>query len=84
MSVAAASIIAKVERDSEIKKLKEEHGEIGSGYTSDPITIEWLENWIENNKKFPDFVRTSWITADDMLKKKSQTSLAEWFRKLVK
>lgn len=84
MSVAAASIIAKVERDSEIKKLKEKHGEIGSGYTSDPVTIGWLENWIENNKRFPDFVRTTWVTADDMLKKKSQTSLTDWFRKLVK
>jgi ribonuclease HII len=84
MSVAAASIIAKVTRDQEIIDLREKHGDVGSGYTSDPVTIQWLENWIANNKKFPDFVRTSWITAEEMLKNKSQTSLTDWFKKLVR
>lgn len=84
MSVAAASIMAKVERDRAIMELMEKHGEIGSGYTSDPITIQWLENWIENNRSFPDFVRSTWITAEGMIKKKSQTSLSDWFRKIVK
>jgi ribonuclease HII len=82
-SVAAASIIAKVARDREIEELKEKHGEIGSGYTSDPVTIQWLENWISGNRKFPDFVRSSWITAGDMLRQKSQTSLMDWFRSKV-
>ncbi len=84
MSVAAASIIAKVTRDKDIEELREKHGKIGSGYTSDPITIQWLENWLENNKKFPDFVRTTWITADAMLKNKLQTRLTDWFKKLMK
>ncbi len=84
MSVAAASIIAKVTRDKDIEELKEKHGKIGSGYTSDPVTIQWLENWLENNRKFPDFVRTTWITTDGMLKDKLQTRLTDWFKKLVK
>ncbi len=84
MSVAAASIIAKVNRDNDIEELREKHGNIGSGYTSDPVTIGWMERWIENNKSFPDFVRSSWITAADMLKNKPQTSLSDWFKNLVK
>ena len=84
MSVAAASIIAKVTRDQDVAELREKHGNIGSGYTSDTVTVQWMENWIANNKKFPDFVRTTWITAEEMLKNKSQTSLVDWFRKLVK
>ncbi len=84
MCVAAASIMAKVARDRDIAELREKHGEIGSGYTSDPVTIQWLEDWMSSNSRFPDFVRTSWITADDMLRKKFQTSLTDWFRNLVK
>lgn len=84
VSVAAASIIAKVNRDRDIEDLRKKHGEIGSGYTSDPVTIKWLESWLQNNSGFPDFVRTSWITADCMLKKKFQTSLRDWFRSLVR
>lgn len=84
MSVAAASIIAKVNRDKDIEELREKHGNIGSGYTSDPVTIGWMERWIENNKDFPDFVRSSWITAANMLRNKSQTSLSDWFRGLIR
>ncbi len=78
--VAAASIIAKVERDREMAKLTEEHGELGSGYPSDPVTMEWLRNWISVNKKFPDFVRRSWIPAELMEREKSQSRLTSWFR----
>ena len=84
VSVAAASIIAKVNRDRDIDELRQKHGNIGSGYTSDATTIKWLEDWLQNNSGFPDFVRKSWITADGMLKKKLQTSLMDWFRNLVK
>ncbi len=36
--VGAASIVAKVERDAHVARLAEEHGEVGSGYPSDPNT----------------------------------------------
>ena len=58
--VAAASIIAKVERDAEIDKLKKEYKDIGSGYPSDPKTIAFLEKYSHQN--LPDFVRKSWAT----------------------
>jgi ribonuclease HII len=44
ISCSAASIIAKTTRDSEIEKIKERIGEnFGSGYSSDPLTIRFLE-----------------------------------------
>ena len=78
--VAAASIIAKVHRDREVGKLREEHGDFGSGYPGDPLTQEWLRNWISGNSRFPDFIRRSWVPAELMEKDKSQSRLTSWFR----
>jgi len=58
--VSAASIIAKVERDMEIEKLRKEYRDIGSGYPSDPKTISFLKKYSYEN--LPDFVRKSWAT----------------------
>jgi ribonuclease HII len=57
--VGAASILAKVTRDREIEKLQKiAKADFGSGYPSDPRTVEFLKkNW----NKF-DFFRTSWAT----------------------
>ena len=46
MVVSAASIVAKVIRDRAIAKLGKEYGEIGSGYPSDPVTVQWLTGYI--------------------------------------
>jgi len=81
--VAAASIIAKVERDKEIDELKKKHGNIGSGYPSDEVTVNWLKNHMEDNKKFPDIVRRTWMTAELMEKEKLQTKLGSFFKGLV-
>jgi len=56
--VSAASVIAKVMRDRIIETLKLEHGDFGSGYPSDPLTIKY----VNNIKEIPYFVRTSWKT----------------------
>jgi len=61
--VSAASIIAKVERDQEIDTLKARHGDFGSGYTSDPKTLVFLENLLKKHHEYPDFVRRSWKSA---------------------
>ena len=58
--VAAASIVAKVERDMEIAKIRKNFENIGSGYPSDPKTIEFLKNTPHDD--LPDFVRRSWST----------------------
>jgi len=62
LAVSAASILAKCERERELEKLKKEFGEeIGSGYTSDPLTKDFLE---KNAIKFKDknLFRKTWIT----------------------
>jgi len=78
VEVAAASVIAKVERDSSIMKLHKKHSYFGSGYPSDPDTMSFLKNWIKKNKDFPDFVRKTWITASELKRQKEQKSLKSW------
>ncbi len=57
--VSAASIIAKVNRDREIEKLRKIH-DLGSGYPSDPKTMKFIKEWISQNENVPIFVRKSW------------------------
>ena len=64
--VSAASIVAKVIRDSIISRLKETYGEFGSGYPSDPRTIEALRRWVSSGS-IPPIVRRSWRTVRRML-----------------
>jgi ribonuclease HII len=61
--VSAASILAKVRRDERIAELRRKYGEFGSGYSSDPRTIDFLERWVREHGKLPDFARRSWETA---------------------
>jgi ribonuclease HII len=61
--VSAASVLAKVHRDTEIEKLHKKYGFFGSGYSHDERTVEFLKDWMNKNNKFPDFVRKSWMTA---------------------
>jgi len=61
--VSAASIIAKVERDRAVKELTKKHGDMGSGYITDPKTVEFLEKWLKKHGSYPDFVRKSWKPA---------------------
>ena len=61
--VSAASIIAKVERDSEIAELAEKYGDFGCGYPTDPKTISFLQKCLQKTGEYPDFVRKSWEPA---------------------
>ncbi len=75
--VGAASIVAKVERDEEIERLWEEYGYFGSGYASDPKTIEVLRGWIMSGR-IPPIVRRRWRTVERL----SQYSLDEFIEKV--
>ncbi|RNF11824.1 ribonuclease H [Trypanosoma rangeli] len=58
--VAAASIVAKVERDSHIERLGID---VGSGYPSDPKVMSWVRSHVHRFFVLPhkfDFVRLSW------------------------
>ena len=74
--VSAASIIAKVHRDSRIEAIKKEYGEVGSGYSHDPLTIKFLRSYYREHGDFPPIVRRSWKTLRHILADLAQTSLA--------
>lgn len=62
--VSAASILAKVRRDESVRELEKTVGcKIGSGYPSDPQTIEFLKKWVKDHGDLPPCARHSWATA---------------------
>jgi ribonuclease H2 subunit A len=79
--VSAASIVAKVTRDilleewqfAENNKNIEFSKNYGSGYPSDPNTVEWLKGNLNFNAifGFPSIVRFSWKTIVKILKEKA-------------
>ncbi len=76
--VSAASIIAKVEREKAIEKLKKKYGDFGPGYTSNDITIRWLKEWKEKHDYYPDIVRKTWITVSNIEGQKKQSFLSRF------
>lgn len=77
--VSAASILAKIRRDQVVRRIGQEVGEpIGSGYPSDPITIRFLESWIERYDRLPPHTRKSWDTCSRLLRMKSLRRIDEF------
>lgn len=66
VSVGAASIVAKVRRDSIIEELRGQLGDFGSGYPSDERTQRFLRDCHEKDGCFPDCVRRRWKTVTRM------------------
>ncbi len=62
VSVAAASIIAKVRRDAVVADLRRQFGDFGSGYPSDEKTTRFLRDCYRKTGGFPDCVRRRWLT----------------------
>ena len=60
--VGAASILAKVERDRRVHLLEKKYGAMGSGYPSDPRTIDFLKSYFYIHGQFPGVVRKKWRT----------------------
>jgi len=73
----AASIVAKVARDNEICKLRDKYGVKGSGYPSDPETLEWLKS-VMSCGEIPPCIRRSWRTVK---KTPLGKTLDHWLRK---
>ncbi len=76
--VGAASIIAKVTRDKEVRSIEKKYKiSVGSGYPSDPRTAEFIkENW--NREDISNIFRKSWQTWR-RLKEKSKTKQLKLF-----
>ena len=80
ISVAAASIISKVSRDDEIKKLHKKIGkDFGSGYPNDPKTKKFLTTH-HNNPEYKrlHLFRETWATYQKAVNKKSQMKLPDY------
>jgi len=73
--VSAASIIAKVHRDGRIDEIRQEYGEVGSGYAHDPITCRFLRDYYREHGDFPPIVGRSWKTLRTIVAGLEQTSL---------
>ena len=77
--VGAASIIAKVERDSRIDALSENYDhDVGSGYPSDPTTRTFLADYVDRHGELPACARASWATCEDVVAAAEQSDLAEF------
>ncbi len=72
---SAASILAKVSRDSHIKELEKKYGTIGPGYQSNSITQKFIK---ENFDKYPEIFRKSWLTFKNHVNAKKQKNLDEF------
>ncbi len=73
--VSAASVISKVIREREMDKIRNQYPGIGSGYPSDPYTIEYLRYALNNNVDLGEIVRTKWKTYTNALKETRQRRL---------
>ena len=75
--VGAASILAKVERDKEMKDLSEKlHMELGSGYPSDPRAIKAVKMMIHT--PLEKYVRRTWYTFSRVKGEKEQRRLEDF------
>lgn len=72
--VSAASILAKVTRDREVEKIKEDLGiDIGSGYPADPKTKEFVLRNLDCK-----YIRKSWATYKNAIRDQAQSSLVSF------
>jgi ribonuclease HII len=76
--VGAASIVAKVCRDREVRNFQAEYGNIGSGYPSDPETIAFLRRHIASAGSPPPIARSSWKTVQSMIAQRTQTTFSDY------
>ena len=73
--VSAASIIAKVRRDALVDELRDQYGDFGSGYITDPKTMSFLRSWRQTHSEYPPIVRMSWKTVRELEGEVGQTRL---------
>ena len=74
LECSAASILAKASREKEIEKIKKKVGDFGSGYMSDPKTVNFLK---ENHAKYPEIFRKTWAPFKKIIEFKDQKTLFE-------
>tara|TARA_B100001971_G_C18015226_1_gene444441 strand:- start:1 stop:651 length:651 start_codon:yes stop_codon:yes gene_type:complete len=71
---SAASILAKVERENQMDKIKEKYGNTGPGYPSNKTTQDFVKkNW--NKPECSSIMRKTWSTYKKAAKGKSQMKI---------
>ncbi len=79
--VAAASIIAKVERDKRVARLREIAGyDFGSGYPGDQKTREFLSKVLEGFPFPKEQIRWRWATLQNIIEEKRRTRLTDFLQ----
>ncbi len=79
--VAAASILAKVERDKRIERLRELAGyDFGSGYPGDQKTRDFLSKVLEGYPFPKDQIRWRWATLQNIIDEKRRTKLTDYLQ----
>ncbi|ERH11875.1 MAG: ribonuclease H, archaeal HII subfamily [halophilic archaeon J07HB67] len=77
--VAAASVLAKVDRDRRIDAIDARHDQsVGSGYPSDQTTRGFLADYVDREGELPPAARASWQTATDVLDAAAQSGLDDF------
>ncbi|MBU2639644.1 MAG: ribonuclease HII [Nanoarchaeota archaeon] len=76
ITVSAASILAKVAREENVKEIEKKVGQsIGSGYPSNPTCQEFLK---KNFEKYPEIFRKSWKTYQNNINNNKQKILGDF------
>lgn len=76
--VSASSILAKVTRDAEVEKIKKRFNvDFGSGYPSDPRTVEFLRKNFRKHE-YEGIIRKSWASVKNLEAEEKQKSLGEF------
>ncbi len=77
--VSAASIVAKVARDEEVRRIGFELGQpVGSGYAHDPNTRAFLKQWLTVHGEMPPYTRLAWKTSQGLLSEAKLGKLEAW------
>lgn len=81
--VAAASILAKVERDRHVTRIESRLRQtinlpLGSGYPSDPITVQFLRAYIQQEEDLPPDFRRSWRPVQELMARRNLRPLSEF------
>jgi len=75
LTAAAASILAKVERENQMDKIKEKYGDTGPGYPANKTTQDFVKN---NWDKCPEIFRKTWSTYKKFARTQGQKALGDY------
>jgi ribonuclease HII len=81
--VSAASILAKTERDRQIRMIEKELQSklplpLGSGYPADPVTMHFLRVYLKTYNELPPHVRDAWVTIKNLLNEYKNKRIDEY------